>query len=213
MSHDHDHASPAAYWEARYGEADRVWSGNPNEALVREAGDLPPGRALDLGAGEGADAIWLAARGWRVTAVDISQVALDRAVRHAEREGVAGRISFERHDLSRTFPDGPFDLVSAHFLHSNVELPREVILRTAAAAVAPGGVLLIVGHAGFPDWEHDHHHDVHFPTPQETLESLELPEGQWDVLVTETYEKVQARPDGQPSKRLDNTLKLRRRQP
>ncbi|MDL4822010.1 class I SAM-dependent methyltransferase [Actinomadura opuntiae] len=211
-----DGTTPEQFWDARYSESERIWSGDPNTVLVREASDLPPGTALDLGAGEGADAIWLARRGWRVTAVDISQVALDRAARHAADAGVGDRIDWQRHDLAASFPDGEYDLVSAHFLHSPRDMPREEILRSAAAAVAPGGILLIVGHAGLPPWEeHDHgdddpHHDMHLPTPDEVLESLRLPDGKWEVLLSGEHERVQTGPDGRSHTRIDNALKLRR---
>jgi SAM-dependent methyltransferase len=196
-------------WDARYRESDQIFSGNPNTVLVREVDGMEPGRALDLGCGEGADAIWLARRGWHVTAVDISEVALERAARHAA--DVAERIDWQRHDLGTSFPEGSFDLVSAHFLHSPGDMPRERILRTAAGAVAEGGVLLIVGHAGFPPWEHDPPPGVHLPTPQEVLEDLDLPDGEWEVQVCEEHERVQTGPDGRPATRTDNTLRIRRR--
>ncbi|TMQ82650.1 class I SAM-dependent methyltransferase, partial [Actinomadura soli] len=144
------------FWDTRYAEHDHLWSGEPNHMLVQEISDLEPGTALDLGCGEGGDAIWLAGRGWRVTATDISGVALERAARHADAAGVADRIDFQRHDLGESFPEGVYDLVSAAFLHFPKEgLPREPILRAAAAAVAPGGTLLIVGHSGPPPWDPD----------------------------------------------------------
>jgi SAM-dependent methyltransferase len=205
-----ENTSDAEFWDARYSQSDQVWSGNPNTVLVREITGVEPGRALDLGCGEGADAIWLAQQGWRVTATDISQVALDRAARHAAEAGVADRVDWQRHDLGASFPEGVFDLVSAHFLHSLGDMPREKILRTAASAVAPGGVLLIVGHSGHPSWEHDHHPNVVLPTPQEVLEALELAEEQWEVLISEEHERTQVGPDGQPGTRTDNTLKVRR---
>ncbi|MCX5416857.1 cyclopropane-fatty-acyl-phospholipid synthase family protein [Streptomyces sp. NBC_00059] len=199
----------AEMWDDRYRESDRIWSGNPNVALVREVEELRPGRALDLGCGEGADAVWLARQGWTVTATDISRVALGRAAGHASDAGVEDRIDWQWHDLGASFPDGEFDLVSAQFLHSMGDLPREEILRRAASAVAPGGVLLIVGHAGFPSWEHDHA-DMQLPTTDEVLSSLELPEGEWEVLVSAEHERVQNDPDGNPTTRTDNALKVRR---
>ncbi|PZG08443.1 FAD-dependent oxidoreductase [Nonomuraea aridisoli] len=200
------------FWDGRYGESERIWSGEPNVALVREAADLTPGTALDLGCGEGGDAIWLARRGWRVTAVDISRVALERAAAQAAEAGVGDRVDWQRHDLGASFPEGSYDLVSACYLHSPVDMPREKILRAAASAVAPGGVLLVVGHAGWPSWEHDHDHpDVHFPTPQEVLAALELGEGEWEVLRSEEFERAQVIPDGRRGTRDDNLLKLRRR--
>ncbi|MFJ8747903.1 SAM-dependent methyltransferase [Streptomyces sp. NPDC102441] len=200
----------AEMWDDRYRESDRIWSGNPNVALVREVEGLVQGRALDLGCGEGADAVWLARSGWQVTATDISRVALERAAVHAADAGVADRIDWQWHDLGASFPEGEYDLVSAQFLHSMGDLPREEILRRAAGAVAPGGVLLIVGHAGFPSWEHDHP-DMELPTTDEVLASLELPEGEWEVLLSEEHERIQNDPDGNPTTRTDNALKVRRR--
>src|SRR5690625_2504728 len=88
---------PRAFWEQFYGEKDRTWSGRVNPRLVEEAGELTPGRALDLGCGEGADAVWLAERGWQVVAVDISATALQRARDLADDRNVGSRIRLERH--------------------------------------------------------------------------------------------------------------------
>lgn len=133
-----------AFWDARYAEADAVWSGNPNPVLVAEAADLPPGSALDIGSGEGADAIWLAARGWTVTGLDVSDVALQRAAAHAGAAGV--RITWRQADLTLDAPVGTgFDLVTAQFMHLPSE-QRRALHRRLAAAVAPGGTLLVVGH-------------------------------------------------------------------
>ncbi|MFI9061565.1 class I SAM-dependent methyltransferase [Streptomyces sp. NPDC053429] len=214
-AHAGDTAHPVAeggeeYWDSRYRESNRVWSGNANAVLVRETEGLTPGRALDLGCGEGADAVWLARQGWRVTATDISGVALERARAHAKEAGVGDRVDWQRHDFAVSFPDGEFDLVCACFLHSYGDFPRERILRRAAAAVAPGGVLLIAGHAGWPAWHEHPDHGVHFPTPDEVVASLELPEGRWEVLLAEEHERVQTRPDGHPGTRTDNAVKVRR---
>lgn len=198
------------FWDARYSGSERIWSGNPNTILVREAAGLLPGRALDLGCGEGADAIWLAREGWRVTATDISGVALERAARHAEQAGVADRIDWQRHDIGVSFPEGSFDLVSAQFLHTLGEMPREQILRRAAAAVAPEGVLLVVGHSGFPTWEKNPHPEVHLPSPEEVLAGLELPDGAWEVLLCAEHERIQNDPEGRPTTRTDNAVKVRR---
>ncbi|WP_017622683.1 class I SAM-dependent methyltransferase, partial [Nocardiopsis chromatogenes] len=134
----------AQTWDERYGGQERLFSGNPNGVLVDEVGGLSPGTALDLGAGEGADALWLAGRGWRVTAVDISQVALDRAA--AAAGPLAGRVSWTRADLTAAPPPpGPFDLVSAHFFPLPVQEGHSV-LKALLDTVAPGGTLLYVGH-------------------------------------------------------------------
>jgi SAM-dependent methyltransferase len=204
--------SAEQYWEERYRDEGRVWSGQPNQLLVREAGPLPPGTALDLGCGEGGDAIWLAAQGWQVTAVDVSDTALRRGGDHARDAGVAAKISWERHDLSRSFPEGSFDLVSAQFLHSPVAADgeREAILRRAAAAVAPGGILLVAGHAGWPSWQEEPPFDYNFPTTGEVLDALNLEPGRWRVEVEEVVERELADPDGRAGRREDNILRVRR---
>lgn len=204
------HAQAERFWEEFYRAKDAVWSGNANPILVREATGLAAGTALDLGCGEGADAIWLARRGWRVTAVDVSATALDRAAGHAAAAGVANHVDWQRHDLGLSFPTGTFDLVAAHFLHSPVEIPRDQILRSAASAVAPGGTLLVVGHAGGPSWAEDHTPDIHFPTTQEVLDALDLPAGQWHVELQESLERSLPAPDGRPGTRTDNLLRVRR---
>lgn len=136
----------AAYWDARYGSASSIWSGQPNQRLVEHAAHLPAGHALDVGTGEGADAVWLASRGWRVTAVDVSQIALDRGAAHAETAGVGHLVQWRQVDLREwVAPVAGFDLVSAQFMHIT-DPPRSAIYRGLAAAVAPGGTLLVVAH-------------------------------------------------------------------
>ena len=199
------------FWEAHYRAHQRVWSGSANAVLVDVAGPLPAGTALDLGCGEGGDAVWLARLGWRVTAVDVSPTALERADRHAAEAGVAGRVTTERHELGRSFPDGTYDLVSAAFLHSPVELPREDVMRQAAAAVAPGGRLVVLGHAGAPSWappEHVAH--AHFPTPQQVLDDLELPQDGWRAERTELVERTDTGPQGQTGLLEDSLVVVRR---
>jgi SAM-dependent methyltransferase len=150
--HGDDDVDPAQfyrqdYWDDRYG-GDRIWSGNPNPLLVEYASALTPGTALDAGSGEGGDVIWLAAQGWQVTGADISPVALRRSAEIAAEAGpdIAACITWQQADLLTWAPPaGQFDLVSAQFIH----LPtaeRESLHRRLAAAVRPGGVLLITSH-------------------------------------------------------------------
>ncbi|GAA1664716.1 class I SAM-dependent methyltransferase [Fodinicola feengrottensis] len=203
-------ASESEFWEAFYQEKEQVWSGKPNPLLVREVESLSAGRALDLGCAEGADAIWLAQRGWQVTAVDISETALKRAVVRAADAGVPG-ITWERWDLSQSFPEGLFDLVSAQFFHSPVGLDQNRVktLRRAAEAVAPGGVLLIVGHAGFPAWV-ENPPPVRLPSTAELMESLGFDPNSWKVELEDVVGHDMPGPDGQPGTREDNVLRMRR---
>lgn len=195
------------FWETFYSERDQVWSGRPNPLLVREAERLTPGSALDVGCAEGGDAVWLAKRGWRVLGVDVSQVALDRALKHAYDAGV--EISVERHDLAATFPEGLYDLVSAQFLHSPVELEgeRNRILKRASEAVAPGGYLVIGGHGSAPTWSP--HHDMYFPTNKDVLDHLKLMDN-WSIVTDDVVERPIVGPEGQEETRLDNLLTVKR---
>ncbi|MGD8441179.1 MAG: class I SAM-dependent methyltransferase [Holophagae bacterium] len=131
-------------WNRRYQGPELVWSAEPNRFLVEEVTDLKPGTALDLGAGEGRNAIWLAEHGWTVTAVDFSDVALDKARRIAAERGVG--LEIVRADLTAYVPEPKvFDLVLALYLH----LPwREMttVVERAGRAVAPGGTFLLIGH-------------------------------------------------------------------
>ncbi|MGW4095124.1 class I SAM-dependent methyltransferase [Nocardia sp. NPDC004750] len=212
--HHADRTTPTTveYWEAFYQERDQIWSGRPNFFLVRELEAVPPGTALDLGCAEGADAIWLAERGWRVTAVDVSETALARARTNAARQGIDGEIDWQRHDLDHTFPAGSFDLVTAQYLHSPAaeDGERTRILSRAADAVAPGGLLLIVGHAQWPSWVLEPPADVHFPTTAEVRTGLALDPAEWHVEVDEEVEREHASPEGNPGTRKDNILRIRR---
>ena len=194
----------AEYWEDFYGGGKSRWSGKPNASLVEEVAGLEPGTALDLGCGQGGDAIWLAAQGWRVTATDIAQSALDVAAQHAAEAGVS--VTWERHDLADSLPAGPFDLVAASFLHSDVELPRARILRAAADAVAEGGTLLIVGHAPSPE-----HHHGDLPSPEEVVAELALPEDGWELQASELRERRHAFRGEAPKTRVDSVVRFRRR--
>jgi len=211
MSPHDDHQTAQEYWEAHYGERERIWSGRVNAQLPGILAGVAPGRALDLGCGEGGDAVWLAENGWQVTAVDISETAIGRAAAAADARGVRDRIEFERHDLSDTFPEGTFDLISAQFLHSTVRLERPQILRNAADAVAPGGRLVIVDHAAPPPFSKKVPHDHPFPSPEEVLAELDLPDAQWERARVDVVERDGTDPDGQPFTWRDNVMVLRRR--
>ncbi len=211
MSHQFDQA----FWDDRYRSQTALWSGNPNPHLVAEASDLAPGTALDVGSGEGADAIWLAGRGWRVTAVDLSTVALERAAEHAAQlgAGIAGRIDWLHEDLTSWDPGSArYDLVSAQYMQLPAA-PRQALFGRLAAAVARGGTLLIVGH---------HPSDLQTTMPRPPMPELfytgddiaaALDPSEWDIITNASPARTATDPDGQPVTIHDTVLRARRRGP
>ena len=201
-----------AFWEERYRSRGALWSGNPNPHLVSEASDLTPGTALDAGCGEGADAIWLAERGWQVTAVDFSAVALERGAAQAAQRGaeVSRRIAWLHEDLTEWVPaEASYDLVTAQFLHLPKQL-RESLYRRLAAAVAPGGSLLIVAH---------HLSDLQTPIPRPQLPDLFftaedvsalLDSNGWEIVVSEARGRSATDPEGRTVTIHDAVLRARR---
>lgn len=201
----------ASFWDARYRSRERVWSGEPNPLLVEVALKFAPGVALDVGCGEGADAIWLAEHGWRVTATDISLVALERARAISLNDDVAGRIEWMQTDyLSSTPPEAHFDFVTAHFMHLPKAL-RDELFRRIAACVKPGGTLLIVGH---------HPSDLETTIPRPPLPELFytaeevaalLDASLWEILTSATRARSAVDPNGQTVAIADTMFEARRR--
>jgi len=202
-------------WDERYRSRGALWSGNPNPNLVSQVADLAPGIALDAGAGEGADAIWLASRGWIVTAVDISAVALERGAAHAAERGaeLAGRIEWRHEDLTSSDPgNASYDLVSVQFMQLPEAL-RTPMFRRLAAAVAPGGTLLIVGH---------HPSDLQTTVPRPPLPELFytgddivglLDDADWTIVTNAASPRTATDPDGNAVTVHDSVLRAARRGP
>lgn len=199
------------FWDELYRSRSKEWNGRPHTHLVTDVADMTPGSALDVGTGEGADAIWLAERGWRVTAVDISSVALERGAAQADRvdAATAGMITWLQADLTEWIPPiGAFDLVNAQYFH----LPsaqRFAVYERLADSVAPGGVLLIVGH---------HPSDLETtamrlpdPDPLFTADDIgdELGEG-WYILVAESRPRSERDRSGDSTTVHDAVLVARR---
>lgn len=218
------------FWEERYAGSAPIWSGHANKALVEVVSKLPVGRALDLGCGEGGDACWLATQGWNVIGIDVSATAISRARDAATQAGIpADHLRFETGDLTvgggrvaggagRGDPDEEFDLVTACFFHSPIEIPRTDILRRAAGRVRAGGHFLIVSHADFPHWsnvdehEHEHEHlDYRFLSADEEIAALALESVEWDIQIAETRSRQAVGPDGEQATLEDVVVLLRRR--
>lgn len=199
------------YWDDVYEGNQATWLGRANVALPKYVGEPVSeanAKALDLGCSTGGDSVWLAKNGWNVTAVDVSGVALDRAKVRAKENNVEDKIEFKFMDLSSEFPSGHFDLVSALFLHSPVGLQREQTLRKAADAVVDKGHFLIVGHASPLPWS-THPHKT-FPTAEETYNSMELDESNWEVITLGTFDREATGPDEQVVTVKDSVIYLKR---
>ncbi len=180
-----------AEWDSRYADRDQLWSGQPNGALVAEVDAVTPGRVLDVGCGEGADAIWLARKGWHVTGLEVSGIALQRAARHARDAGVDVRWVHAGLAEAGLAP-GSFDLVSAQY-PALQRTPDGAAERAMLAAVAPGGTLLLVHHAGF---ESQPAHDARFDPADYVWPAMvaALLDADWEVQVDEQRPRVV--PDG-----------------
>jgi SAM-dependent methyltransferase len=213
MDHDHEHMFTQEYWDERYGSAEAIWSGDPNPHLVATVGDLAPGTALDVGSGEGADAIWLATQGWQVTGVDISAVALERAAGHAVKAGdeIAARITWRQVDVLSWDPAPErYDLVSAQFM----QLPQPALTslhRRLAAAVRPRGTLLIVGH--HPSDLETSAHRTHRPDLMFTADQVAatLDPGEWEIAAATAPGRQALDPDGRQITIRDAVLRAVRR--
>jgi SAM-dependent methyltransferase len=202
-----------AFWDDRYRSKAALWSGNPNRHLVTETVGLNPGWALDVGSGEGADAIWLAEHGWRVTAVDVSTVALARAATHAAERGavIAERIDWLHQDLmSWTPPPARYDLVSAQYMQLPTG-PRQVLFDRLATSVASGGTLLIVGH---------HPSDMQTTMPRPHTPELfftgddiaaSLDPNQWAIITNASPDRTAADAEGRSVTIHDTVLRAHRR--
>jgi thioredoxin reductase len=196
-----------AAWEERY-SGDKVWSGRVNVQLQTEATDMAPGRALDVGCGEGGDALWLAARGWEVTAVDFADAALARVAEHAAGAGVVDRVTTRRIDVRTFEPDGEtWDFVTSQFVHLPDGGMLDVI-RRLGSAVAPGGTLLVVGHdPGDLATGLRHGHQSFMHTADELLPALG---DQWEIEVCESRPRTQAHPQtGEDIAIADTVLRAR----
>ena len=202
----------AQFWDERYGSAAALWSGHVNAVVRDEVATLRPGRALEVGCGEGGDALWLAAQGWDVLGVDISRVALDRAATRARETGVSSRTTFQHRDVLTWSPAAAaYDLVTVAFLHLAGDQRREVYANLARA-VAPGGTFLVAAHHS-SDLEvvpRPPHADLYF-TAEELAADLQSGPGSWQVVTAEARPRPGHHPDGHPVTLHDTVLRARRR--
>lgn len=206
------HHGSAAFWDERYRSGGPLWSGEPNPQLIAEVADLSPAAALDAGCGEGTDAIWLAERGWRVTAVDFSAVALERGQANARAAGVDARIDWVQADLlSWTPPESSYDLVTAQFVHLPSD-QRRAVHRRLAAAVRLSGTLLLVEHSprDLTTTAKRPSDPGLFSTAAELATTFDPQE--WDIVVSEARPREAPDPAGEIITVYDEVLRVRRTQ-
>jgi SAM-dependent methyltransferase len=205
VTEDHDFTGP--YWESHYQEPDHdSHQSMPNPHLVAVAERLPPGTALDAGCGEGADAIRLAQLGWRVTGVDISATAIDKAKDAAAASGLESTPDFGCLDLTLSGPEPhSYDLVTAHHVHTTDD---RAFIRALGSAVKPGGVLLVVGHEPLDQ----HEVDLHSPGSHATAQQIAsyLDRDAWDIEVAEARTSSGTDPGGEPFQYKDSVLLARK---
>jgi len=202
----------AAFWDERYGSSDALWSGHVNAVVRDEAAGLTPGRALDVGCGEGGDALWLAGQGWEVLGVDVSRVALGRAAARARETGLDARTTWEHRDLlAWTPPAEAFDLVSVAFVHLAAGDRRQVYAGLAGA-VAPGGTFLVAAHhpSDLGVVPRPPHPELFF-TAEELASDLRSGAGSWEVVTAEARPRPGHHPEGHPVTLHDTVLRARRR--
>ena len=205
----HTHLSPTDYWEQRYADSERIWSGKVNATLAAVARDLTPGDSIDLGCGEGGDVLWLAEQGWRAHGLDISATAVGRAREEAAARGLEN-ASFTATDLSAWRPDpDSADLVTASFFQSNVELDRIAILRTAASALRSGGHLVVISHAAPPPWAGKN--GPQMLSARDDAAQLDLSSDEWTIEEADERSRPATGPDGQHTELIDAVLVARRR--
>lgn len=171
-------------WDERYETEDRLWSGHVNGSLAALSADLDPGSALDVGCGEGADAIWLAERGWTVTAIDISGVAVERGRAEAEQRGL--EIDWRAGDFPAAVAGSSFDLVSLHYPAFPIG-SLDAVSRGLFDAVAPGGHLVVVGHAPPDDLAQAPFDPADYVQPWDLTPRLEVSD--WVIEISETRQR------------------------
>jgi len=211
---DADQMFGVDFWDERYRSSGRVWSGNPNPQLVAEVPGRPPGLVLDVGCGEGADAIWLARQGWQVTGADVSPVGLERAAHNADTAGaeIAQRIAWRQVDLfaDEWMPLGSYELVSSQYLHLPPDL-RAQSMQRLADAVAPGGDVLVAAH---------HPSDLEIPGLRPHVPELfctadelaaHLDDADWEIITAAAPQRSVNGPEGTPVTIRDAVLRARRR--
>ncbi|GAA0338529.1 class I SAM-dependent methyltransferase [Actinoallomurus spadix] len=210
MTYDFDKDFWERHWKEGRVEGPRAVGGNPpNPYLARETAGLTPGTALDAGCGGGAEAIWLASHGWHVTAADIASEALARAAERAAASAAPERLRWVEADLSVWRPDAPYDLVTTHYAHP--AMPQLEFYERIAGWVAPGGMLLIVGHRHAPGSTGHGHHPPAEASVTAAAVTARLDGETWEIVTAEEPSRTVTGPEGRPVDLHDVVVRATRR--
>lgn len=209
------HSFDSDYW-------DRIWTSDraaamststPNPHLIKEVGGLRPGTAIDAGCGAGAEATWLATRGWKVTATDIAAPALAFAEERAADAGVGGQVEWVRADMSTWEPNARYDLVTTHYAHPAI--PQLEFYERISSWVAPHGTLLVVGHLHHGTGDRPHEHGQCRPPAEASATAAaitaRLDPATWEIVTAEESRRTMAGPDGRPTTIDDVVVRATRR--
>jgi len=210
MQPEIDGKTPEAFWQDRYEKATGATSGKPTHTLESYVSDRAPGLALDLGCARGDDVVWLAQRGWQVLGVDIAEAALTHTLANAERNGVTDHVRLERHNLAESSPKGHFDLVTASFLQTPFDFSWDEVIRRAAAALRPGGLLLTVTHQRVAPWSWSPP-ELDLPDAETLLAALDLRPADWQRVFVGPVDRIAKHPDGRSAPVTDAVIALQRR--
>ncbi len=191
------------FWDDLHRGRDRSRQGTPHPYLVEAIGSAAPGRALELGTGDGTTAVWLASLGWTVTAVDVSRYALDRAAEHAHRAGASSRIVWEHADLRDWTTEEPFDLVVALFLQSPLEFDGPAVLARAASSLRDGGTLLSISHFTVPPGGRGRDDDGRLASAAELTVALGVNRPGWRIVAADELPRTWRGAEGETSTVLD----------
>ena len=202
---------PRQFWEERYAQSLARSRGKAGQLLQQEIAQLEPGHVLELGCSTGDDSLWLAEQGWQVTAVDLSEQAIQTARRLAQEAQLETQIQFLSCDLSVDFPVGEFELVTALYFQSPYDsFPRIPILQQAAAQIVPGGHLFIVTHATGPSWANFPASMPAFPPAEGDWQALALSEQHWQLEKLKVESRMARGPEGEVCEFKDNVILARR---
>lgn len=209
MKFDIQNKTADEFWQELYKKSSTETSGRPSAILEQFAKDLSPKSALDLGCAKGDDVVWLAKQGWNALGVDIASTAIEIAKGNAERNGMAERARFERHDLAISFPEGEFDLISVMFLQTPYSLTLGNVLNRATRSLRKGGLLLSATHQKVAPWSWGDPNAT-MPDANERYTEIKLNPNDWRQIYVGPIERIASGSNGQTASVVDAVVAIER---